>query len=322
MSATNATTNYELPVFIATDEPAWLVDWNSAMNAIDSAIKEAKTAGDNAQSTANTNANNIQTLDGTVSSQGTAIGNLQTAVSGNTGSINTINSLIGNGEPTTTDKTIIGAINEINAQVGAVSADDVSFDPTGTSLVATNVEDAIKEVAGGAVTPEADDVAYNNTTSGLTATNVQSAIDELASTGPSGADHGIYELWSNSDISEAFNGQNVVINDYDVTKYDAIWIVYERASHETTGARIVEFDDARITEANNESTIQELLLNIGNGAIIIQQRTVSFSLSGTTLTITFGDGKNAAMSSFSAVTLSTENGVIIPVRILGLVHNS
>ena len=186
MSATNATTNYELPVFIATDKPAWLVDWNGAMNTIDSAIKEAKTAGDNAQSTANTNANNIQTLDGTVTSQGTAIGNLQTAVSGNTGSINTINSLIGNGEPTTTDKTIIGAINEINAKVGDVAADDVSFDPTGTSLQSTNVEDAIKEVASGAVTPEADDVVYDNTTSGLSATNVQAAIDELASAGPSG----------------------------------------------------------------------------------------------------------------------------------------
>ena len=188
MSATNATTNYELPVFIATDKPAWLVDWNGAMNTIDSAIKEAKTAGDNAQSTANTNANNIQTLDGTVASQGTAIGNLQTAVSGNTGSINTINSLIGNGEPTTTDKTIIGAINEINAKVGDVSADDVSFDPTGTSLQSTNVEDAIKEVASGAVTPEADDVVYDNTSSGLTATNVQDAIDEIASGGAGGAD--------------------------------------------------------------------------------------------------------------------------------------
>ena len=178
MSATNATTNYELPVFIATDKPAWLVDWNGAMNAIDSAIKEAKTAGDNAQSTANTNANNIQTLDGTVTSQGTAIGNLQTAVSGNTGSINTINSLIGNGEPTTTDKTIIGAINEINAQVQSPEADDVSYDNQTSGLTATNVQDAIDELAsGGAVSASA--VGYDNTTSGLTASNVQGAIDEV-----------------------------------------------------------------------------------------------------------------------------------------------
>ena len=49
MSATNKTTYYELPVFIATDEPKWLTDWNGAMNIIDGAIAEAKTAADNAQ---------------------------------------------------------------------------------------------------------------------------------------------------------------------------------------------------------------------------------------------------------------------------------
>ena len=182
MSATNSTVNYGLPQFLATDKPAWLVDFNGAMSDIDTAIKEAKTAGDNAQSTANTNTANIQTLDGTVTSQGTAIGSLQTAVAGNSGSINTINSLIGNGEPTTTDKTIIGAINEINSKVGDVEADDVSFDNANTGLSATDVQAAIVEVKGlipqgGSV--DADDVSYDNTTSVLTATNVQDAVDEV-----------------------------------------------------------------------------------------------------------------------------------------------
>ncbi|MBR5215967.1 MAG: hypothetical protein IKV80_07065 [Bacteroidales bacterium] len=183
MSATNSTLNYQLPQFIATDKPAWLVDFNGAMSDIDTAIKEAKTAGDNAQSTANTNATNIQTLDGTVTSQGTAIGTLTTSVAGNTGSINTINSLIGNGEPTTTDKTIIGAINEINSKVGDVEADDVSFDNANTGLSATDVQAAIVEVKGlipaGPGSVDADDVSYDNTSSGLTATDVQAAIDEV-----------------------------------------------------------------------------------------------------------------------------------------------
>ena len=43
MSATNATTNYNFPLFIGTDKPAWLVDWNSAMSAIDAAIKGVDT---------------------------------------------------------------------------------------------------------------------------------------------------------------------------------------------------------------------------------------------------------------------------------------
>lgn len=183
MSATNSTLNYQLPQFIATDKPAWLVDFNGAMSTIDTAIKEAKTAGDNAQQTANTNTTNIATLDGTVTSQGTAIGALTTSVAGNTGSINTINSLIGNGEPTTTDKTIIGAINEINAHVGAVQAEDVEFNNANTGLVATDVQAAIVEVKGlipaGPGSVDADDVSYDNTSSGLTATNVQDAIDEV-----------------------------------------------------------------------------------------------------------------------------------------------
>lgn len=179
MSATNSTLNYELPQFIATDKPAWLVDFNGAMSTIDTAIKEAKTAGDNAQATANTNAANIQTLDGTVTSQGTALGVLSSDVAGNTGSINTINSLIGNGQPTTTDKTIIGAINEINAKVGDVEAENVSFNNANTGLVATDVQAAIVEVKGLVATPDAEDVAYDNTTSLLSATDVQSAIDEV-----------------------------------------------------------------------------------------------------------------------------------------------
>ena len=322
MSATNATTNYELPVFIATDKPAWLVDWNGAMNTIDSAIKEAKTAGDNAQSTANTNANNIQTLDGTVTSQGTAIGNLQTAVSGNTGSINTINSLIGNGEPTTTDKTIIGAINEINAKVGDVAADDVSFDPTGTSLQSTNVEDAIKEVASGVgVTVEADDVTYDNTTSGLSATNVQDAIDEIASSG--GAEHGIYELWANADITQSFAGQTISLLNFDASKFDALVIPVEMAAGEADGAVWHEFDKTVLDITSYTGTMRETFLNDVDGNIYEVKREVTFSLSGTTLSVVFGDGKVAGVSALGTPpTYNTSNTNAIPVRILGIAHNS
>ena len=35
MSATNQTTYYDLPLFIGTDVPSWLGDWNNTMNAID-----------------------------------------------------------------------------------------------------------------------------------------------------------------------------------------------------------------------------------------------------------------------------------------------
>ena len=152
MSATNATTYYELPVFIATDKPAWLTDWNGAMNAIDTAIKEALTAGENAQTTANTATSSIATINDSLTTINTSLTTLTSTVTGLVGSVNTINSLIGNGEPTTSDKTLIGAINEIYGMI------------TG---------------GGGGNEIQASNVVYDNTTSGLTATDVNSAIDEV-----------------------------------------------------------------------------------------------------------------------------------------------
>lgn len=149
MSATNSTANINLPLFIGTDKPSWLVDWNGAMNAIDAAIASLQAAESGTSTALASLAQSLEALSGTVGQHTTALQTLTTTVSGNTGSINTINSLIGNGQPTTTDKTIIGAINEINAKIpegGTVEAADVSFDNTGTGLNATNAQAAIVEV--------------------------------------------------------------------------------------------------------------------------------------------------------------------------------
>ena len=117
MSATNHTTNYEFPIFIGTDKPAWLVDWNGAMSAIDTAIKQAETKADSAGTNIGTIQGDIVTISGTLNTLNGAVSQLRLDTNANTGSINTITELIGNGTPTTTDKTIIGAINEINGNV-------------------------------------------------------------------------------------------------------------------------------------------------------------------------------------------------------------
>lgn len=39
MAHTNETTNYELPIFLGTDKPSWLNDFNGAMTAIDTQMK-------------------------------------------------------------------------------------------------------------------------------------------------------------------------------------------------------------------------------------------------------------------------------------------
>lgn len=149
MSATNHTTNYELPIFVGSDKPAWLVDWNGAMTAIDTALHQVEGKADQAGTDIGGIESSISTINGTLTAINNAVSQLRIDTNANTGSINTITSLIGNGEPTTTDKTIIGAINEIYAIIGS-----------GSDL-------------------EASTVVYDNTDSGLDADDVQSAIDEL-----------------------------------------------------------------------------------------------------------------------------------------------
>ncbi len=85
MSHTNSTTNYNLPQFVGTDQPAWLTDINGAFSGIDTAIKNASDAA----TTAGTDATTANTSIGTLSSL------------------------------TTTEKTnLVGAVNEVNTAAG------------------------------------------------------------------------------------------------------------------------------------------------------------------------------------------------------------
>lgn len=61
MSATNATTHYELPIFASSDVPAWMTDFNTAMTKTDDALHtvagvadDAKSVADEAKDTAST----------------------------------------------------------------------------------------------------------------------------------------------------------------------------------------------------------------------------------------------------------------------------
>lgn len=135
MGATNNTTYYNLSQFVGTDKPAWLQDYNGDMNKIDAGIHQAKAAADAAQGDATqalTDSGNNTTAIGNLQ---TDVGNLQTATGNNAGAINSINSLIGNGTPTTTDQTIIGGINELNSgKVGHKLAASVTADGVKTII--------------------------------------------------------------------------------------------------------------------------------------------------------------------------------------------
>lgn len=182
MSSTNKTTNLELSQFIGSDSPKWLTDYNADMEKIDDSYQTVKAQADATDLIVGGHTSSLSSLQSTVTEQGTAISGLRTDVTANSGSINTINSLIGNGEPTTTDKTIIGAINELAAEMPSpttqLPATSVSYSNTSSGLTATNVQAAIDEVKTD-IPSSAADVSYSNTTSGLSANTVQAAIDEV-----------------------------------------------------------------------------------------------------------------------------------------------
>ena len=126
MSSTNKTTNYNLSQFLGSDKPAWLVDYNSDMNAIDTQMKANADAASAAQGTANTADSKADTnadAIGTLNAQINGASGMAADVASLQGSVNTITSLIGNGEPTTTDKTIIGAINELDSDINEISTE-------------------------------------------------------------------------------------------------------------------------------------------------------------------------------------------------------
>ena len=117
----NSTNYYQLSQIESDDKPTWLQMYNGDMLKIDTGIHQAKVSADDAgtaaaaaQSTADTATSNLATLSQTV-------GSISENVSTLIGAVNTINSLIGNGEPTTTDKTLIGAINELDTDTDALA---------------------------------------------------------------------------------------------------------------------------------------------------------------------------------------------------------
>lgn len=109
MSATNHTTNYNLPQFIGTDKPTWLTDVNGALNTIDTQMKANADSATSA-STSATTANN-------------AIGTLS--------SLNT-----------TTKTDLVSAVNEINTNLGVVSG--VASSASATATNANNKIDSLE----------------------------------------------------------------------------------------------------------------------------------------------------------------------------------
>lgn len=158
MGHTNSTANLSLPQFIGTDKPTWLGDVNGAFSAIDSYVGTNDAAVAAAASDASSAISQAAAAVSTANSANTTAGNASTAANNAVGVANTANAIAGTvdakvgllADLTTTDRTsIVNAINEVNAAVGTPTAAQVTYDNTGSGLTATNVQDAIDEVAQG-----------------------------------------------------------------------------------------------------------------------------------------------------------------------------
>ena len=158
MASTNKTTHYELSQYIGSDKPTYLVDYNMDMYNIDNGIY-------NAQSKADVNE----------------------------GSIGTLSNL------TTTEKSnLVGAINEIDAQVG-----------TNTSNIATNTLDistnstAIGDLTNLTTTAKTDLVSAVNEVQSETDSNTSNIglLSNLTTTDKTNVVSAINEVDSNTDTN-------------------------------------------------------------------------------------------------------------------------
>lgn len=225
MSSTNKTVTIELSQYVGTDKPTYLTDYNGDMLKIDNAIAadresidSAQTKADEADGKADDNAAAIDVLDKAINGDPEvpsqpSISSRLTSVEG---SVNTLNTLVGDGTHLATGQTLVSSVNGIEdlvapredeATLGASYAIDAQFirgavlykalvaltAGTSFSSLVLNTDYAVSDklvdqLGGGSPTPgtvTANDVTYDNTTSGLTATNVQDAIDEIVGAIPS-----------------------------------------------------------------------------------------------------------------------------------------
>lgn len=196
----------------------------------------------------------------------------------------------------------------------SLAASAITYDNTVSGLTATNAQAAIDELHDSA------NIAYDNTLSGLTATDVQSAIDEVASSG--GALHGLFELWANPNPTTAYAADSFTIP-YDTSVYDAVEVEFTADMNETLGAKVERIENAKLSSTPTTFYLSEMSLSLSAGKISQFMRTMTFTLSGTTLTVAFGSGTNYVLNTYGASPASSsDDSRAVPLRILGLAHNS
>lgn len=219
---------------------------------------------------------------------------------------------------------IDGYVGTNDAAVAAAASDASSA--ISQASAAVNTANTANTTAGNASTAANNAVGVANTANAIAGTvdakvglladlnttdrsSIVNAINEVLTK----SNHGIMELWANPDISVAFNATSIAL---DTTPYDAIIVEMSDAVGETTGAQLFMFDPASYGSPRNVS-ITSLVLQYGVVAREMRSVTVYNS------SVDFGSGYAGSVSTYgSAGTESINDSVMIPVRILGLIHNN
>lgn len=292
MAHTNSTSNYELSQFIGTDKPTFLGDYNGDMQKIDAAIKGAKDTADGASTTANA----ASALATSASETATTAASAAASADANaTTALNTAN----------------GATTTANSALSTAN----SAASTATSAAETATAADTKATAAGT----AQGTSYS-APAGSLAVNVKEALDELYS-GTGGGEHGLFELWNNPTPASAYATATITIANFDATKYDSIELEWAVNKDETRGNVVERFEVAAFTSATLNAKEQHIL--ISSNVLVLYARDVTISMDNGALKIVVGSGNQYAYNTYgSAPQTTATDDVLIPVRVLGLVHNS
>lgn len=187
------------------------------------------------------------------------------------------------------------------------TASDITYNNTASGLTGTNVQDALDEVT------DDNNIKYDNTSSGMTATNVQDALDEVNTK----TKHGLYEMWVNPSPTSAFAGQTVVVNKNGYS-IDALFLeMGEISNSDFRGKAIVPI------EVGKRGVCQFGAID-GVSRFYSHTRGIETSVSGDNISVVFGDCSRMLQTTVGsgAPSVTTDNANCIPMRILGLIHNS
>ncbi len=205
----------------------------------------------------------------------------------------------------TNDAAVAGAVADAGSAISqasaAVNTANTANTTAGNASTAANNAVGVANTANaiaGAVDAKVGLLADLNTTD---RTSIVNAINEAIT-------FGVYELWTNANVSQPFAAQSVIVTG----DFDTFIVEYGNA-YSSEGVNFIESEESG---ALNIATL-------ANGHYIYMTRRVSITKAGTTNTIAFADN-----SAYELITYGTQptptiaNAEAIPYRIFGIKHNS